>query len=151
MAVVLPVTSLFLGLHTIYFAVISLKVGLFRAANMPKGNSYESVEYFKNINSAQSNFGQYFPIVMLLLATLEANEVMSQKYLLVLSAVITAIRIGHTLQLAMPQKLPIVMRQVGFLSTVLFFIVCGAACVVIGLQGTGLVEGNLLSGKAQEL
>lgn len=76
---------------------------------------------------------------MLLLATLEANEVMSQKYLLVLSAVITAMRIGHTLQLAMPQKLPIVIRQVGFLSTVLFFIVCGAACVVIGLQVSHIV------------
>ena len=83
---------------------------------------------------AQSNFGQYFPVIMLLLGFLEANEVMSQKYLLTLAAIITALRVGHSLQLSFPQQLPLGFRMAGFMGTVAFFILCGILCILVGLQ-----------------
>ena len=51
MAVVLPVTSLFLGIHAIYFAVISFRVGIYRGQNMQKNKNYEQAEEFKHRNA----------------------------------------------------------------------------------------------------
>ncbi|EIE22927.1 hypothetical protein COCSUDRAFT_47745 [Coccomyxa subellipsoidea C-169] len=144
MAVFLPVTSFFLGLHTLYFAIISFRVAIFRGNNMQKDKNYETAPAFKYRNAAQTNFGQYFPIILLLLGFLEANQVMSQKYLLTLGTVITALRLSHTLQLAFPQQLPVGFRMAGFLGTVAFFIACSILCMLVGLQEFGVVDKNLL-------
>ncbi|KAK9917668.1 hypothetical protein WJX75_007007 [Coccomyxa subellipsoidea] len=143
MAIVLPITSLFLGLHSLFFAVVSFRMAIYRGNNMKKTN-YEQTSEFKHRNAAQSNFGQYFPVIMLLLGFLEANEVMSQKYLLTLAAIITALRVGHSLQLSFPQQLPLGFRMAGFMGTVAFFILCGILCILVGLQEFGAVDQNLL-------
>jgi hypothetical protein len=51
MAFVLPVTSLFLGVHAVVFAFLSLRVGLFRAGKVPTGKDAETFPGFKNISS----------------------------------------------------------------------------------------------------
>ena len=86
------------------------------------------------IAQAQTNFGQYLPVIFLLLGLLEANAVLSERYLLVAAIVITALRIMHTLQLAFPRQLPIGFRMLGFMGTAAFFVVCSVLCILVGLQ-----------------
>lgn len=71
---------------------------------------------------------------MLLLGLLEANAVLSERYLFVLATGITALRILHTLQLAFPQQLPMGCRLLGFMGTMAFFAVCSILCILVGLQ-----------------
>jgi uncharacterized membrane protein YecN with MAPEG domain len=144
MAVVLPVTSFFLGLHTLYFAIISFRVAIYRGNNMQNNKNYEQSAEFKFRNAAQTNFGQYLPVIFLLLGLLEANAVLSERYLLVAAIVITALRIMHTLQLAFPRQLPIGFRMLGFMGTAAFFVVCSVLCILVGLQEFGIIDRNLL-------
>lgn len=51
MAIVLPVTTFFLGLHTLYYAIISFRVGVYRGNNMQKDKNYEQSAEFKHRNA----------------------------------------------------------------------------------------------------
>lgn len=71
---------------------------------------------------------------MLFLGLLEANAVLSERYLLVVATAITALRVMHTLQLAFPKQLPIGFRMLGFIGTIAFFAVFSILCILVGLQ-----------------
>ncbi|CAL8464735.1 g4270 [Coccomyxa elongata] len=111
---------------------------------MQKDKNYEQGAEFKHRNAAQANFGQYFPVIMLILGLLEANAVLSERYLLVVATVITALRIMHTLQLAFPDQLPIGFRLLGFMGTMAFFAIFSVLCILVGLQEFGVIDRNLL-------
>jgi hypothetical protein len=52
MAIVLPITSLFLGLHSLFFAVVSFRMAIYRGNNMKKTN-YEQTSEFKHRNAVR--------------------------------------------------------------------------------------------------
>lgn len=51
MVAVLPVTSLYAGIHAAFFAVLSLRVAMFRGSAMKEGKQAESMPEFKLCNS----------------------------------------------------------------------------------------------------
>lgn len=85
---------------------------------------------------AQSNFGQYLPVVFLLFGLLEANGVLSQRYLYIVGAAITVARVGHALQLSAPKTIPIGFRMFGMMATMAFFVFAGVLCAIVGLQAS---------------
>lgn len=74
------------------------------------------------------------PPILLILAIIEANGVLSAPYLYTLGGVITAARLCHVMNLSFPDVLPQQLRVFGFLTTVAFFILGGALVLLIGLQ-----------------
>ena len=57
------------------------------------------------------NFAEYLPPLIISLGLLEAQQIFSPFYLHVFGGTALALRLAHTLQLRMPEKLPVVFRQ----------------------------------------
>lgn len=83
---------------------------------------------------AQTNFYQYLPAILLALALLEGNEVLSPSYLYILGIIITVARLSHTGQLFFPDQIPMPFRMAGFLTTALFLLATSTLLILLGLQ-----------------
>ena len=57
------------------------------------------------------NFAEYLPPLIISLGLLEVQQIFSPFYLNVFGATALGLRLAHTLQLRMPEKVPIVFRQ----------------------------------------
>ena len=57
------------------------------------------------------NFAEYLPPLIISLGLLEVQQIFSPFYLHVFGATALGLRLAHTLQLRVPEKLPIVLRQ----------------------------------------
>lgn len=53
MAIALPVTSLYFGIHAVVFGLLSLRVGLFRNSVLSKGKPAEEYPEFKAMSAVR--------------------------------------------------------------------------------------------------
>lgn len=84
---------------------------------------------------AQTNFYQYLPAIILVLAFLEGNAVLAPSYLYGLGIIITVARLSHVTQLFFgPETLPMGFRMAGTLTTFLFLLATSTLLILLGLQ-----------------
>ena len=57
------------------------------------------------------NFAEYLPPLIISLGLLEVQQIFSPFYLHMFGGTALVLRLAHTLQLRMPEKLPVVFRQ----------------------------------------
>ena len=84
---------------------------------------------------AQTNFYQYLPAIILVLAFLEGNEVLAPSYLYALGVIITVARLSHVVQLFLgPAVVPMPFRMAGTLTTFAFLMATSTLLILLGLQ-----------------
>lgn len=120
----LPITSLYAGLLTVLFALLSLRIGLTRAGTGVMHGDGGKQEIVRKAR-AQGNLAEYLPPFLILLGLTEGNKILSPFFLHVLGTVFTVARTGHASQLSFPDSVPKKARELGFLSTAGILFVLG--------------------------
>ena len=136
----LPVTSLYAGLLSILFALLSLRIGLTRAGTgvMHGDGGKQDLVRKARVSivaaahslfvpctesdglfalQAQGNLAEYLPPFLILLGLCETNKILSPFFLHLVGTLFAAARVGHASQLSFPDSVPKKAREFGFLST----------------------------------
>lgn len=134
----LPVTALYAGILSILFAYLALRVGLTRASNgvmHGDGGKQDMVRKARvrgdlslegsplipdtgdRVLQAQGNLAEYLPVFLILFSLLELNKGLSSYTLHLVGLLFVAARVAHAAQLSLPDSVPGICRQFGFLAT----------------------------------
>ena len=118
----IPLTSTFAAAFTLFYLLLSFRVGYMRGSPVMKlifkmDKEIPKIKLERNVR-AHGNFSEYVPIFLILLFLLEISGTVSFNYLLAISLIFTLGRLSHAICFALFDFNPF-LRIFGMISTYL--------------------------------
>ena len=129
----IPLTSTFAALFTLFYLLLSFRIGYLRGSPVMKlifkmDKEVPTTKLERNVR-AHGNFSEYVPIFLILLLLLEISGTASYNYLLIISLIFSLGRLAHAICFALYDFNP-------------FLRIFGMICTYLGL---GIFAVHLMS------